>query len=330
MLSKLLKEHLKVDINKMRASNFLKAQREFELMMIEKINSKHGTKNVLTCPLCNSDKYTQEFSKYGIPLVKCENCELRFHTKIPSDPGDLYQDPNYVVHTKEDNEEHFNYRKERFGRERIRLLERFCGKLAKKKILDIGCGNGDFLSVAKEAGANCFGTEFSEKLKKITIERVGIPVYSESLEKFPEKDFDIITIFDVIEHIEKPIPFMAAVYNLLKNGGYILVYTPNFDSFSIKVMKECSSVVDVKGHIVLFSYKPIEYLGKISNLKIVHTETRGLDIHSILSYQDFIKEKRSKFLVKWIDELQTMIDASGAADYLRVLYQKVQGGVKND
>lgn len=322
MLSELLKTYLKVDIDKIRKSNFLEAQRKFELMIIEKINTKHGRKDVLACPLCNSNKYTEEFSKYGIPLVRCENCDLRFHTRIPADPSDIYQDPNYVVHTKEDDEDHFNYRKERFGRERVRLLERFCGSLSGKKILDVGCGNGDFLSAAKEYGADCFGSEFSEKLRKNTIEKVRIPVYSEPLERFPEKAFDIITIFDVIEHIEKPAPFMAAVSNLLKNGGHILIYTPNFDSFSVKVMKEYSSIVDAKEHITLFSYKPIEYLGKITGLKIIHTETRGLDIYSILAYQDYLGEKQNEFLIKWKDELQAMIDTSGAADYFRVIYKK--------
>lgn len=324
MLSRLLSKHIRVDISKIRKANFLKSQREYELMFIEKINNKHGWRDVLVCPLCAYSKYTEEFTKYEIPLVRCKNCELRFHTKIPADPNDVYQDPNYTVCTKEDSEEHYNYRRERFGTERMRLLERHCGSLKARKILDVGCGNGYFLSVVKETGANCFGSEFSEKLRNFTIEKVGVPVYSDSLENFSEKDFDIITVFDVIEHIEKPVPFMTAASNLLKDNGYILIYTPNYDSFSIKVMKEYSSIVDPTKHVILFSYRSIEYLGEVTGLKIIHTETRGLDINSILSYQDYLGKNRSEFLVKWVDELQAMIDASGAADYLRVIYKKVR------
>jgi 2-polyprenyl-3-methyl-5-hydroxy-6-metoxy-1,4-benzoquinol methylase len=306
----------------MRKTDFLESQREYELEMISKINDRSGWKDVSVCPLCNSNKYTVEFCKYGIPLVRCQNCELRFHTKVPADPRDVYKDPAYLSYTKEDTDEHYNYRKERFGKERVRLLERYCGSLSGKKVLDVGCGNGYFLSVLKETGARCAGSEFSEKLRKYTVEKTGVPVYGESLEEFPDKDFDIITIFDVIEHIENPVPFISAALNLLKPGGHILIYTPNFDSFSIRVMKEYSSIVDPKEHLVLFSYKPIKYLGDALCLKIVHTETRGLDIYSILSYQSFLGERRNKFLVEWVNELQAMIDASGAGDYFRVIYKK--------
>ncbi|MFH1288430.1 MAG: class I SAM-dependent methyltransferase, partial [bacterium] len=281
MLTDLLNKHLKVDINKMRKTNFLESQREFELKMISNVNNKNGWKEISVCPLCNFGKYVKEFDKYGIPLVKCEKCELRFQVKIPGDSNAVYQDDNYTVYTKEDSCEHYEYRKERFGRERVQLLERHCGRLAKKKILDVGCGNGYFLSVAKEAGAFCFGSEFSEKLRKFTLKEVVVPVYRESLDNFPEKDFDIITIFDVLEHIESPVSFMSAAAALLKEGGYIIVYTPNFDSFSIKVMKEYSSIIAPAEHLVLFSYEPAKYLGDITGLKVIHMETRGLDIHSI-------------------------------------------------
>lgn len=149
----------------------------------------------------------------------------------------------------------------------------------------------------------------------------NVSIYSEQLENFPERDFDIITAIDVIEHISTPVSFMEAAKDLLKPGGYILLYTPNFDSFSIRVMRECSAIIGI-GHVILFNHVSVAKLGQLSGLEIIHTETRGLDIHSILFFQEYLGEKRNAFLVRWLDELQAMIDGSGAADYIRVIYRK--------
>jgi len=322
MLSKLLEKHIPVDIGRMRASDFLAGQEQVELKKLKYVREGHGWKTVDRCPICDSSDYEHELEKHGIPLVKCTNCELRFHTKIPADSNDIYQAPDYTVSTKEESEEHFNYRRERFGRERTRLLEEHCGDLSDKTLLDVGCGNGYFLSVAKEVCARCVGSEFSAHLREFAQEKTGLTVYSEPLEEFPERDFDIITAFDVVEHISTPVSFMQAASDLLAPGGYILLYTPNFDSFSIRVMREHSSIVDGTEHVILFNHTSLEKLGERVGLEAIHTETRGLDIHSIISYQSYLGEGVSAFLEQWVDELQAMIDASECADYLRIIYRK--------
>lgn len=324
MLSQLLKEHIKVDIAKMRKKNFLEFMEQHEAKALARIMERHGRKEVEVCPLCGSRDYTEELVKDGSPLVRCSVCELRYQRKIPQDLRDVYEDPDKIIYPMDDTDGHYAYRVERFGKERVRLLERHCGNLSKKKILDVGCGNGYFLSALKETGANCMGSEFSEKWRKWTAEKTGLPIYGDPLETFPERDFDIITLFDVIEHIESPVPFMASACKLLKPKSHILAYTPNFDSFSLKVMGKHSNNIGPNEHLALFSRPSLAYLGNLVGLKIIHTETRGLDIHSILAYQDFVEGAQDPFLIKWVDELQAMIDASGCGDYIRVIYEKIR------
>jgi 2-polyprenyl-3-methyl-5-hydroxy-6-metoxy-1,4-benzoquinol methylase len=248
---------------------------------------------------------------------------LCFHTRIPADPADVYHDEEHLAYPMDEAfEEHYRYRVERFGRERVRLLQKYCGDLSDKKILDVGCGNGYCLMALKETGAQCFGSEFSKKWRSFAMEKTGVTVYEEPLEHFPQRDFDVLTLFDVIEHIEKPVPFMEAAGRLLKPGGRVLIYTPNFDSFSIRVMGKYSNHISPHGHLIFFNRKALDYLGHKTGFRIVHSETRGLDVHSILSYQEYQGEQRDPFLVRWGDEIQAMIDASGSGDYIRIIYEK--------
>ena len=301
-------------------------QARLELKKMKYVEEGRGWKTVARCPVCDSRDYEHEFEKRGIPLVKCMNCELRFHTRIPADPNDIYEAADYVVYTKDTEgefEEHFNYRRERFGRERVKLLEEHCGSLSDKKLLDVGCGNGYFLSVAKEECRRCIGSEFSTQLRELAQERAGVEVYSETLEEFPEGDFDIITAFDVIEHIPTPVPFMKAAVNLLIPGGIIILYTPNFDSFNVRIMREYSSIVDGTEHVILFNHTSLIKLGEMVGLEALHTETRGLDIHSIIDYQSCLG-RDSLFLVQWVNEIQVMIDTAECGDYLRIVFRKMR------
>lgn len=322
MLTKLLDDHIPVDIGSMRVPDFLANQNRIELEKLKNVREGQGWKIVDCCPVCDSTNFEYEFEKHGIPLVKCINCELRFHTKIPSDPNDIYQASEYSVYPKVEVEEHFNYRRNRFGRERIRILEEHCEDLFDKMLLDVGCGDGYFLSVAKEKCKHCVGLEFSKHLRDFAQEKTGVTVYNKSLQDLPERDFNIITMFDVIEHIPDPVQFMQAANKLLAPGGHILIYTPNFDSFSIKVIKNHSSIVDGTEHVILFNHASLEKLGEIVGLEVVHVETRGLDIHNIIADQSYFGKEKSAFLEQWLDELQTMIDASECADYLRIIYRK--------
>jgi len=324
MLSKLLETHIEADISKLRAPDFLAKQIEFETNKLNNVNNGHGWRDVTSCPVCDSKEFEEELVIYDIPLVKCLECEARYHSRMAKDPNDIYQASDYSVYTVDDFEINYQYRIKRFGEERVRLLQTHCGDLSDKSLLDVGCGDGYFLTAAKKHLRHCVGSEFSRHLAEFTQERTGLNVYQNTLDEIPERDFDVVTSFDVIEHIQQPLPFMQDIHKILNKDGHLLLYTPNFDSFSIKVMRNDSSLIDGTEHVVLFNHRSLEKIGELSGFKVIHTETRGLDIHSILSYQHHHQTNESnEFLKQWNNELQAMIDGSQAADYIRVIYQKI-------
>jgi 2-polyprenyl-3-methyl-5-hydroxy-6-metoxy-1,4-benzoquinol methylase len=306
----------------MRTPTFLQSQDEIERIKLKGIESNSGWKPVSACPVCGSTQRRTEFSKHSVEMVCCLKCATRYSSQIAADLNDVYQNPAYVVYTREDTDEHYNYRRERFGRERVGILEKHCGDLSDKNILDVGCGNGYFLSVAMEKCPNCYGAEFSEKLRAFTQLKTGLTVFKENLDELPKRDFDIITLFDIIEHIPDPVSFMKSVDGILNPGGFILIFTPNFDSFSIKVMGHYSSIVDPTEHIVLFTLPSLRFLANSLNYDVVYAETQGLDIQNILAMQQYKGEEKSPFLIEWHNELQAMVNAADCGDYGRIMFRK--------
>ncbi len=322
MLSELLKSHKPVDVSKMRAGEFLRAQDEIERPKLRGILSGNGWRHVSSCPVCGAAESQPEFSKHSVQYVCCDNCSARYSAQIAARLDDVYKSQDYLAYSKEDTDEHYNYRRERFGRERVGILEKYCGDLTDKRLLDVGCGNGYFLSVAMGKCRHCYGTEFSDKLREFTQHKTGLTVFSQSLDDLPERGFDIITLFDVIEHIPEPVPFMRSVGRLLNPGGSVLIFTPNFDSFSIRVMREYSSIIDPTEHVVLYTLPSLQFLAKQLRYQVMFAETQGLDIQNILAMQQYKNEEPSVFLTQWHNELQAMINGAQCGDYARIMFRK--------
>jgi SAM-dependent methyltransferase len=321
-LSALMAGHRAVDVAKMRAPDFLDAQDRIEKIKLASITAGSGWKSIDSCPLCGSESRRPDFRKHDVLMVGCDQCGVHYGAQIPANLDDVYKNPAYVSYSKEDSDDHYNYRRERFGRERVQILERHCGALHDKKLVDIGCGNGYFISVAKDHCGQTFGTEFSDRLRTFAAQKTGLPIFSESLDQLPETGFDIVTMFDVIEHVPDPNPFIAAVDRILNPGGHLLLFTPNFDSFGIRVMEHRSSIIDPTEHIILYTLRSLRFLAHRFGYEVVYAETAGLDIQNILAMQDSVGAERPPFLTSWHNELQAMVNVANCGDYARILLRK--------
>jgi SAM-dependent methyltransferase len=108
------------------------------------------------------------------------------------------------------------------------------GAGAGRRLLDIGCGGGGFLSRAKKQGFEVSGIDFNEVRLKLVREKLGVEsLYHGSLPDFfakhPDERFDVITLFQVIEHLDQPAQWLRAARQLLKPGGRFFIGTPNRD-----------------------------------------------------------------------------------------------------
>lgn len=102
---------------------------------------------------------------------------------------------------------------------------------AGQRVLDVGCGEGNFLAKAQGTGAMAFGIELNRKAAAIASAK-GIHVYEELLHSHQAVDFyDVVTSFQVLEHVADPVAFIQGCIRVLRPGGTLVIGVPNDDSF---------------------------------------------------------------------------------------------------
>lgn len=200
-------------------------------------------------------------------LVKCGDCSFVFMRRIPtlnelnahystySYGGNYYLSPITI--------KSYNA-----------LLDEFEPFRKTNKILDVGCGMGFFLDAAKARGWKVYGTEYSAKAIEICRAK-GIDMKEGVLNPsdFPEHDFDIITSFEVMEHINNPIPELNNIHQLLRTGGLFYCTTPNFDSTLRYQLKDRFNIIVYPEHLSYYTRKTLN--------KVV--KERGFKLHKFLS-----------------------------------------------
>jgi SAM-dependent methyltransferase len=152
------------------------------------------------------------------------------------------------------------------------------------KVLEIGFGNGAFLTFAKKSGWDISGTEVNGELIKAGKES-GFDVYqSENLTIFPDKIFDLIVAFDVLEHIPQSYltDFLLQIRRTLKDGGFFIARFPNGDSpFGLKVQNG-----DVT-HVTTIGSGKVFYLGAETNMDIMFLGGRAEPIIGLTGFPLF-------------------------------------------
>lgn len=122
------------------------------------------------------------------------------------------------------------------------------------KLLDIGCGNGSFLSLARTCGWEVVGLD--PDLKAVAnAGKQGLTVYQGGIEYFDGKTelFDVITLNHVIEHVHDPVKVLKVCHALLKPGGQLWLATPNIDSFGHARFHKNWRGLETPRHLVLFN-----------------------------------------------------------------------------
>lgn len=231
-----------------------------------------------SCLVCQSSKLAGmplQYAEKG--LTKCSNCGFVFMLQIPSEEelNDFYSKYSYASEGYLPPMTVVSYNK---------LLDEFEGYNQQNTILDIGAGRGWFLEEARKRGWRVYATEYSETAVEL-MDANGINAKSGALNphNFEGVKFDIITSFEVIEHINNPKEELSIIYDLLRNGGLFYCTTPNFNSAMRYYLKSAYNIIFYPEHLSYYTKSTLNRLLIQNGFKKRRLLTTGISLSRISS-----------------------------------------------
>ena len=197
-----------------------------------KTGLKKSNKYMLSspCNLCGSSNVKVLFHPDDYPdgykndILRCRQCGLVFRDLAENIT--LRANGISRTHNRRDYPDKWNMRRLSIFNQGVKIAS---GSRKLNRILDIGSGEGFFLNLCLANGWEVFGVEVNSELVKFTEEMFGIKVFDGPLEdaRFPENHFDVVTFWNVLEHLSAPDTALRETYRILRPGGCILVRFPN-------------------------------------------------------------------------------------------------------
>lgn len=239
------------------------------------------------CPVCHSAKRDFFISRFALDIYECLNCTHYYmHPRIKFDKlVELYAcDKTAAKIYKSDMQMGIDRAKAAYG---LSLLEKI-GPPDKKKIMDLGCGSGLFLTVAHESGwTTCVGVDANDEFKDVYSDEHGIQYISSTFEALDSNAlgdaYDVITLWNVLEHLYDLDGIVAKLKELLKPGGLLFIMVPNVKSLATRIIRERSATFNWK-HVSHFSTKSLKMLMQKQGLECEFLETAITEIDNIKSY----------------------------------------------
>ena len=283
---------------------------------------KEELEEYTNCLLCNADETELLFVKEGFKYVKCNKCELVYvNPRLNSEKiKQLYTTGRFEFQFKNLFIPSARYRKETLYTERLNIIESY---IPPSKLLDVGAAAGHFMETAIERGWDTYGIELSPFSVNYAKKELNIAnIYETDLvEKgFENESFDVATLWDVLEHLKNPLETVREVFRILKPGGMIFIYVPNFESVEVSICKEKCDTIVPDAHLIYFTPKTISKLLNNAGFHIEFMETKGLDLdHTIFNINNHFEKKYDlSFINDYKDILQDAIDKSGRANWVRI------------
>jgi 2-polyprenyl-3-methyl-5-hydroxy-6-metoxy-1,4-benzoquinol methylase len=145
------------------------------------------------------------------------------------------------------------------------------------KLLDVGCGRGDYLALMKELGWKVSGVEPDPVAARLARQRLAADVRVGTLEEagFPGSSFDAVTMGHVIEHVVHPLQTLKRCFELLRPGGRLAVIAPNISSLGHKLYGRSWRGLEPPRHLVLFSPAALKQAVERVGFRVLYLGTSG-------------------------------------------------------
>jgi 2-polyprenyl-3-methyl-5-hydroxy-6-metoxy-1,4-benzoquinol methylase len=251
--------------------------------------SKMALESVSVCPICSSASFTKFLSAKDhtttgeqFEIVKCSQCSFTLTNPRPdiNSIGKYYQSEKYISHTggsKSLFDKVYVFARTITLSWKLKLINKH---KSTGSILDYGCGTGEFLHHLKNHGWAINGVEPSDGARSKATDLLQNPIHS-SIEKIEASQFDVITLWHVLEHIHDLNEKLIAIKSLLKQDGIIFIAVPNHEAPDAKKYGAYWAGYDVPRHLWHFSKDSMKKLFDKTGLELIGVHPMKLDAYYV-------------------------------------------------
>jgi ubiquinone/menaquinone biosynthesis C-methylase UbiE len=256
----------------------------------------------IPCNLCGADDYKVVYkaSPGDPPSPQSQYCctspDLTFHDRIVRCQrcGLMYSNPRALAREVAKNYSQVEdklYLEEKEGR--VLTFNRSMAELEKVrkggKLLDVGCYTGFFLEIARERGWEAEGVELSGWAAHHAREVLKLKVFHGTLQeaKFPDEHFDVVALWDVIEHMTDPLGELKEISRVLKKDGVVVLTTMFMDTVPALLVGEKYPFL-MKMHLYYFTRKTLRKMMEKAGLQVFKT-SKHVRVLRLLYFLRYIK-----------------------------------------
>jgi|TARA_Y100000310_G_scaffold335835_1_gene418847 2-polyprenyl-3-methyl-5-hydroxy-6-metoxy-1,4-benzoquinol methylase len=273
-----------------------------ELLKLKLINKK----NIVKISDSTRDKKIKVFKDLKSQIIFLEKSVVisNYYSIFGNQTKKLYSSPHEMdVRGKILKTKHFSGSRGLIGVNDKRRYSMFKKHLLKKEVLDYGCCWGGFLSLLKNYSKSCSGVELRKACVQYIKKNYKSIDAKDNLTKF-DKNFDVITLFHVLEHIPKQVETLKEIRKKIKKNGKIIIEVPSALDYLIFIdLPEFKKFTFWSEHLILHTEKSLKKVLKASGFKKI--KVNYLQIYGYANHLGWLLTKRPgghKYFKEYVDK----------------------------
>ncbi|MDB4286122.1 class I SAM-dependent methyltransferase [bacterium] len=278
------------------------------------------------CPSCQDEKISSTLSAkdytvshQNFEIWECNNCGLRFtqHIPVEKEIGAYYQAESYISHSNTSkgfiNRIYQTVRNFTL-KQKLKLVRKASG-MKTGRLLDIGCGTGEFPGTMQNAGWEVTALEPDEGARNQAINNFGLDVSTqEALFELETDSYDVITMWHVLEHVHRLHPYLDKIHQLLRKNGTLIIAVPNFECKDQEIYGEHWAAYDVPRHLYHFSPGAMEQLLEGHGFSLKKMKIMPFDAFYVSMLSETYKHGKSRLLSSFWTGFRSWLQSVGKAE----------------
>ncbi len=268
----------------------------------------------------------KDHSVSGEQFQLIENDKFGFLETIPKPSveklPEYYKTEDYISHTDSKRnlfEKVYHGIREVSLKRKLKLINSF--QTDQKKLLDFGCGTGDFLKTAQDKGWSVSGIEPNKEARQIANAKTNnVVLESSQINSFQKQSFDVITLWHVLEHIPNLEEQIIILKSLIKPNGVLIIAVPNYKSYDAKHYNQFWAAYDVPRHLWHFNQDSVSKLFSKISMTVINTKPMVFDAYYVSLLSEKYKSGRMNVIKAFWTGFKSNYKAKSSGEYSSLIY----------